>query len=104
MQIDRKFFEKIVQMLETNHMLVYSNQHELGVTEAWVSHVNATLRQCKEINEVEKYQEEAQALCTYWQQMDNSEIGGDQAYHMALEKTIDLVSLEDEIGHDDMIY
>jgi len=104
MQIDRKFFERIIQMLETEHMILYSNQEELEITEAWLAHVNATIRQCKEINEIEKYQEEVQALCTYWQQEDNSDIGGEDMYNHALRATVDLVALEDEIGTSEIIY
>ena len=102
MQIDRKFFERIVQMLEVEHRLIYKFQDDLDVTEGWIAHVNATIRQCKEINEIEKYQEEVQSLCTYWQQLETGEGGGEDMYQVALRETIDLVALEDEIGHDEI--
>jgi hypothetical protein len=102
MQIDRKFFERIIQMLETEHMILYKYQDTLEVTEAWIAHVNSTIKQCKEINEMEKYQEEVQSLCTYWQKVENGELGGEDMYNVALRETIDLVAIEDEIGHEEI--
>lgn len=102
MQIDRKFFERIVQMLETEHMILYKFQDQLEVTEAWIAHVNATLKQCKEINEIEKYQEEVQSLVTYWHQIENQELGGNDIYDVALRETVDLVAIEEELGLEEI--
>jgi hypothetical protein len=89
-------------MLETEHMILYKFQDQLEITEAWISHVNASIKQCKEINEIEKYQEEVKSLCTYWQQIENGDLGGEDMYQMALRETVDLVALEDEIGHEEI--
>jgi len=97
MQIDRKFFERVVQMLETDHMIIYKHQDELEVTEAWVAHVNNTIKQCKEVNEIEKYQEEVQALCTYWNDNLPGDLGGEDMYEIALQKTISIDELDMDI-------
>jgi len=82
-------------------MIVFKHQDELEVTEAWIAHVNNTLKQCKEINEIEKYQEEIQSLCTYWQKVDDGVLG-DDTYDVALRETRDLVALEEEVGLEEM--
>jgi len=84
MYIDRKFFERIVQMLEAEHNVIVKLQHEMGISEPWIAHVDATLAQCKEINLEEEVRDRNKSIAE-WQQSIPEYLGGEEIYRMALD-------------------
>lgn len=64
MIIDLKYFEHLVNTLETEHNIVREHKDRLRMTEAWMYITDQLLKQCKMMIREEKFMEEQNALYT----------------------------------------
>jgi len=90
MEIDTRFFERLVKTFETNHHIVRNNTDSLNITEAWIAFGDQQINQCKSIVYAAKTSEEHDAVFNQMSEILESEFNEDM-FNLSLEKTMEKI-------------